>query len=124
MQRRPLFATIATVVFSAAALTAAVGATTHVFTTADASTGVGTVSPVSSPPAPVVEKHVIDVVDPVPAGDNAPTAITTGPAPAARPRPTPTTSPPTVTAAAPAPTATVATPAPAPTREHAEPGDD
>ena len=67
MDRRRALATVAAVTFGATAIAAAVGATTRVFNVAEASPGVGRVSPVSTPTLPpVVEHRVIDVEDPLP----------------------------------------------------------
>jgi hypothetical protein len=106
MDRRRALATFASVTLGAAAITAAVGATTQVFNVAEASPGVGRVSPVSTPTLPpVIEHRVVDIEDPVPPAAPVPTS----PAPAGghertsrparagtSPTPTPSTTPATV----------------------------
>jgi hypothetical protein len=125
MERR-LLATVAATAFSVAALTAAVGATTHVFAAGDTAAGVGTISPVSTTtPEPIVEHKIIDIEDPappLPAPAPAPAPVTTHRAPE--------THEGTIREAATAPATTapapVAAPTPAPTAPHEpyEPGDD
>ena len=109
MDRRWALAATAAVGLSITGLAVAVGATTQVFTAADASPNVGRVSPVSRPVDPDVETHVVDVVDPAPPAATAPAAT---PAPTARPTGTfaasalaPVTAPAPAAVAAPAPTA-------------------
>ncbi len=67
MDRRRALAAAAAVALSITGLAVAIGATTQVFTAADASPDVGRVSPVSQPADPPVETHVVDVTDPAPA---------------------------------------------------------
>ncbi len=114
MDRRRALATVASLTIGATAIAGAVGATTRVFNVAEASPGVGRVSPVStSTRPPVIEHRVVEVEDPAgplpspvpPAGANERTAPST--------RATGSTAPPLVTAPAPpttAPTVAVARP--------------
>ena len=78
MDRRRALATAAAVGLSITGLAVAVGATTQVFTAADASPNVGRVSPVSRSVDPEVETHVVDVVDPAPAAVPASQPARTG----------------------------------------------
>ena len=79
MDRRQALAAAAAVALSITGLGVAVGATTEVFTAADASPNVGRISPAPTRLQPTVETHVVDVEDP------APTPATPTP-----PAPTPT----------------------------------
>lgn len=72
MDRRRALAAAAAVALSITGLAVAVGATTQVFTAADASPDVGRVSPVSQPANPPVETHIVDVTDPEPTSAPAP----------------------------------------------------
>ncbi len=74
MDRRRALASVASLTIAAAGITAAVGATTRVFNVAEASPGVGRVSPVDAPTPPsVVEPPVVDVEE-IPASDGPVTA--------------------------------------------------
>jgi hypothetical protein len=123
MDRRRALATVASLTVGATAVAAAVGATTHVFNVAEASPGVGRISPVS--PAtlpPVIEHRVVDVEDP------APTTVSSPTPPAGTSGRTATSAPAHVRAAspvvvAPAPSTTTPT-VPPPPREHESPGED
>ena len=112
MDRRRALASVASLTIAAAGITAAVGATTRVFNVAEASPGVGRVSPVDAPTPPsVVEPPVVDVEE-IPASD--------GPVTASEPVVTSTLSrrvSPTTTSTAPSPPA-ASPPAP---RHEAEP---
>jgi hypothetical protein len=71
MDRRRVLATVASLTIGAAGITAAVGATTRVFNVAEASPGVGRVSPVGAPStANTVGPPVVDVEE-IPASAGA-----------------------------------------------------
>jgi hypothetical protein len=74
MDRRQALAATAAVALSITGLGVALGATTEVFTAADASPSVGRIRPVPDGLRPTVETHVIDVQDPAPAPATCPAA--------------------------------------------------
>jgi hypothetical protein len=114
MDRRRAFATVAAIVCSGTALAVAVGATTRVFNAAEASPGVGRISPVRAATGPpIVEHRVIDVVDPAPPAAASPAPSTAAPG---EPLATPTTRP--VATAAPAAASPPATAAATHEHEH------
>jgi len=122
MERRRALATIASVAFGAVAIAAAVGATTRVFNVAEASPGVGRVSPVATP-APVVEHRIIDVEDPAPVPASAPAPLPTTTSRAAHAPSTPPTRTDTSTGTAP-PTASTVAPTTVPHHETEPSGED
>jgi|SRR6476659_8780581 len=125
MDRRRTLATVASLTIGAGAIVAAVGATTRVFDVAEASPGVGRVSPVSTPTLPpVIEHRVIEIEDPAPppaALDPGSSTVAHSDRPPASP-PTRAATPPLVVAEPASPT-TPSTVPPAP-REHEPLGED
>ena len=78
MNRRHALSIAAAATLSLTGLGAAVGATTQIFSAADA-TDLGTISPVSSPTLPpLVEHQVLDVQDPAPAPTPLPAPSASG----------------------------------------------
>jgi hypothetical protein len=122
MDRRQALAAAAAFALSITGLGVAVGATTEVFTAADASPNVGQISPAPDRLRPTVETHIVDVEDPAPApaapAPPAPVPTRTDEGPA---RTAPSTAPTTATTPAPNPGAPSTTLAPEPAHER---GDD